>query len=119
MSIVLRNLALALMELGVEVDIYAPEHGPCDPEFFLDDPGFYDEAELLWRSVFRKPPRLIHLDAEDFSRSLLRLSPVSATAAALPTTSCTATTGDPRRRDCALRGNSACPTSSRITRSPR
>ena len=76
MSIVLRNLALSLTELGVEVDIFAPEHGPCDPEFFLDDPGFYDEAELLWRSVFRKPPRLIHLDAEDFSRSLLRLRPL-------------------------------------------
>ena len=75
MSIVLRNLALSLTELGVEVDIFAPEHGPCDPEFFLDDPDFYDEAELLWRSVFRKPPRLIHLDAEDFTRSLLRLRP--------------------------------------------
>ena len=75
MSIVLRNLALSLTELGVEVDIFAPEHGPCDPEFFLDDPDFYDEAELLWRSVFRKPPRLIHLDAEDFSSSLLRHRP--------------------------------------------
>ena len=118
MSIVLRNLALSLTELGVEVDIFAPEHGPCDPEFFLDDPDFYDEAELLWRSVFRKPPRLIHLDAEDFSGSLLRHRP-SGDGDGAPTTSCTATTGDPRRRDCALRGNSACLMCSRITRSPR
>ena len=72
MSIVLQDLSIALSELGVEVDIYAPEHGPCDPEFFLDDPRFYDEAGILWRSVYLKPPRLIHLDAEDFSRSLLR-----------------------------------------------
>ena len=75
MSIVLQDLSIALSELGVEVDIYAPEHGPCDPEFFLDDPRFYDEAEILWRSVSLKPPRLIHLDAEDFSRSLLRHRP--------------------------------------------